>query len=244
MNAAHTIRFAGLAFLGTLLLASCAGRTRETQAPSNAVAGHAATHEGRPYQIEPARSLLTIRVYRAGTLARMGHNHVVASHDLQGTVYVPADLTRSSFQVRIPVAKLSVDESELRTQAGPDFPPEVPDSAKEGTRRNMLSEALLDAEQFPEILLTSERVDVSTPTDLLTQIQVTVRNQTHTLAVPVHYELGADALSASGEFSLKHSDLGLTPFSAMLGAIQVQDEMKVRFKVYFAASSPSNASAP
>lgn len=186
---------------------------------------------------------MTILVYRAGTLARLGHNHVVASHDLDGSVYVPEDLTRASFEVRIPVTKLSVDEAVLRTEAGADFPAEVPDSAKEGTRRNMLSEALLDAEHYPEILLVSQRVDVSTPNDLLTQVQVTVRDQTRTLSVPIHYELSPDALSASGELPLRQSELGLTPFTAMLGAMQVQDEMKVRFKLYFAASSPSSASA-
>ena len=36
-------------------------------------------------------SLLEIRVYRAGALASAGHNHIIASHDLTGTVYVPAD---------------------------------------------------------------------------------------------------------------------------------------------------------
>jgi len=36
-------------------------------------------------------------------------------------------------------------------------------------------------------------------------------------------------LTASGELPLKQTDLGLTPFTAMLGALAVQDEMKVRF---------------
>jgi polyisoprenoid-binding protein YceI len=232
VNLARTIHFASVGALAALLLGGCAGRTREAQT-NIPVREQVASHQGKPFALRPEQSLLTILVYRGGSLARMGHNHVVASRHLEGTVYVPEDLTRASFEVRIPVAKLSVDEAELRTQAGPDFPP-VPDSAKEGTRRNMLSEALLDAEHFPEILLASQRVDVSTPNDVLTQMQVTVRNQNHTLTVPVHYELTAEALSASGELLLKHSDLGLTPFSAMMGAIQVQDEMKVRFKLYFA----------
>src|SRR5918995_1509984 len=231
VNLARTIRFTGVVALAALL-AGCAGRTREaeTKIPTPE---RVASHQGRPFQLLPARSLLTILVYRGGSLARMGHNHVVASRDLEGTVYVTEDLTRASFEVRIPVAKLTVDDAELRAQAGPDFPP-VPDSAKEGTRRNMLSESLLDAEHFPEILLNSQRVDVTTPKDVLTQVQVTVRDQNHTFTLPVHYELAADALSASGELPLKHSELGLTPFSAMMGAMQVQDEMKVRFKLYFA----------
>lgn len=175
---------------------------------------------------------MTIWVYRGGALARAGHNHVVASHDLAGVVNIPDDLTRASFEVRIPVMKLTVDESELRAEAGPDFPAEVPDAAKEGTRHNMLSKALLDAEQYPEIVLRSESVAVIAPNDLLAQVQVAVKDQTHSASVPVRYELGTDELTASGEFPLKQSDLGLTPFSVMLGAIQVQDEMKIHFKLH------------
>ena len=202
------------------------------------------TREGRPFAVQPAESLLTIRVYRGGTLARMGHNHVVASHDLSGTVYVPADLTRAAFELHVPVARLTVDEAQLRAEAGPDFPPEVPESAKEGTRRNMLSEALLDAEHYPEIVLRAERVDVAGPNELLAQVLLTVKGQTRPLTVPIHYELAADALTASGELSIKHSDLGLTPFSALMGAMQVQDEMRIRFRIHCTPSSLESSRAP
>ena len=40
-----------------------------------------------------------------------------------------------------------------------------------------------------------------------------------------------DQIIVSGEFPLKQTDLGLTPFSALLGALQVVDEMKVRFHI-------------
>ena len=45
----------------------------------------------------------------------------------------------------------------------------------------------------------------------------------------LRYEAHAGQIDVSGEFPLKQSDLGLTPFSALLGALQVVDEMKVRF---------------
>ena len=47
--------------------------------------------------------------------------------------------------------------------------------------------------------------------------------------MPVTYSLSNGELTASGDLPLKQSDLGLTPFSAMLGALAVQDEMRVRF---------------
>jgi len=199
-------------------------------------------HVGRPYDLVPGESLITILAYRGGALAKAGHNHVVASHDLSGTIYVPDELTRTSVEVRIPVEGLTVDEASVRAKEGPDFSADVPDSAKEGTRHNMLGDALLAAAGNPEILLESESLEGAgaaasdgtsrTRGNLIAHIRVTVRKTPHSIAVPVHYELRApDQVVVSGELPIKQTELGLTPFSAMLGALQVQDEIRVKFQL-------------
>jgi polyisoprenoid-binding protein YceI len=192
-------------------------------------------HEGRPYDISSSESLLTILVFRGGTLAKAGHNHVIASHTLGGTLYVPADLARATFEVHMSVADLSIDEAALRAKENrEDFPPDIPDSAKEGTRRNMLGAALLDGEHYPEILLRSERLDPPAGDaggQWVAHVEVTVRDHTSQVAVPVTYEQHVNEIVVSGEFPLKQSELGLTPFSALLGALQVVDEMQVRFRI-------------
>jgi polyisoprenoid-binding protein YceI len=189
--------------------------------------------------------LLTILVFRGGALAKAGHNHVIASHTLTGTIYVPADLARSSFDVRFPVAELTVDEAVLRAKEdGADFPPDIPDSAKDGTRRNMLSGALLDAEHYPEIVLQSERLEPvadGSEGQWLAHMQITVRDRSRSVAVPVLYENQADGIVVSGDLPLKQSDLGLTPFSALLGALQVVDDMKVRFRIVAHAATTQPA---
>ena len=192
-------------------------------------------HLGRPYDVAASESLLTIRVYRGGPLAKAGHNHVIASHALRGSLYVPVDLAQSTFEIHMPVTELTVDEAELRAKENSDeFPPDVPDSAKDGTRHNMLSPALLDGDQYPEIVLRSERVEwvADGPGGRwLAHVQVTVRDKTNPVVVPVVFEQHGDEITVSGEFLLKQSDLGLTPFSALLGALQVIDEMKIRFHI-------------
>jgi hypothetical protein len=191
--------------------------------------------QGHPYDIASSDSLLTLRVFRGGPLAKAGHNHVIASHTLRGTFYVPADLARTTFEVHLPVAELTIDEATLREQEhSEEFPPDIPDSAKEGTRKNMLSGALLDGEHFPEILLQSgslEPAPAGSGAQWVAHIQVTVCDRTNTVVVPVHFEQQGDAIVLTGEFPLKQTDLGLTPFTALLGALQVVDEMKVRFRV-------------
>ena len=203
-----------------------------------AVAPVPAPHVGTPYQILPQSSLLTVLVYRGGTLASAGHNHVIASHDLSGAVYIPSAVMQSSFEVHVPVGTLTVDEAELRAQQpAAEFPPDVSESAKQGTRRNMLGEALLDAQRNPEIVLQSLQLEPagSAAADsgaVLAHVQSSVRGQLRSFAVPVRYRLeGKGTLEISGEFPLRQSELGLTPFSALLGALQVQDEMRVNFHI-------------
>jgi polyisoprenoid-binding protein YceI len=188
-------------------------------------------HEGRPYDIVSDKSLLTLLVFRGGPLAKAGHNHVIASHTLRGTLYVPEDLARATFDVHFPVAELTVDEAALRAKENEaDFPPDVPDSAKEGTRKNMLGAALLDTEHYPDIDLRSSGLEPS-GSQWIAHVTATVRDHDSTIAVPVRYEPQGDEVVVSGEFPLKQTDLGLTPFSALLGALQVVDEMRVRFRI-------------
>ena len=230
---------AATAGLLLISLAGCPTRPHGPEGPSAAKIGAVspapgspqAPHAGQPFDVASGESLLTILAFRGGTLAKVGHNHVIASHDVTGAFYLPDDISQSTFELHVPVAQLTIDEPELRAKEGPDFPTDVPDSAKEGTRRNMLSEALLNGTEFPEITLVSQRIEATaTGSQVRADVQVSVRGQTHTVSVPVTYSLVNGELTASGELPIKQTDLGLTPFSALLGALAVQDELRVRFR--------------
>lgn len=222
-----------------LLLAGCARPVADQGAPPAVPAGAVATGVDsaapppagvRRYRIDAARSLLTIRVFRGGALAAAGHNHVIASRDLQGQVDRAPALGQSSVSVRIPVTLLTIDEPALRAAAGADFSADVPDSAREGTKRNLLGAALLDAARFPAIELASTRV-AAVPGGARITLRARVRDVESSFDVPVTLEsLGTD-LVASGEVELRQSQLGLTPFSVMMGALQVQDAMQLQFRL-------------
>ncbi|MGH8304371.1 MAG: YceI family protein [Steroidobacteraceae bacterium] len=224
-------------------LAGCPTRPRPAGVAAQPVAGPQAIapHVGRPYDIVAQQSLLTILVYRGGTLSAAGHNHVIASHALSGTIYLPADILKASFEVRIPAAELTVDEPGLRAQENrADFPPDVSDSARDGTRRNMLGQALLDAGEYPQLVLRAERLESAPqagPDGVLAHLQTQVREQLRSISMPVHYERRAGELIVSGEGPLRQSDLGLTPFTALMGALAVQDEMRVRFRIVARAAN-------
>src|SRR5215472_14869444 len=155
-------RVLGALFL-TCLLAACPTRPPPPPVQVPAVPpAPIAPHIGRAFDLVAAESLITIRVYRGGTLASAGHNHLIASHTLVGTVYVPDDVMKSSIELHLAVAELTVDEPQLRAQeGGSDFQGDVPQSARDGTRRNMLGPAVLDAAEYPEVVLRSERLEAT-----------------------------------------------------------------------------------
>ena len=66
-------------------------------------------------------SKLTVKVYRSGALAALGHNHVIISRELDGFVYLADDMSKARADLFVPVAGFIVDDAAERTAAGPDF---------------------------------------------------------------------------------------------------------------------------
>jgi len=201
-------------------------------------AGQAATGEPVPrefpgaetYTVMGKESLVRILVYRAGTLKSAGHNHLVASRDTHGLVYLHEDITKSGFDLVMPVNLLEVDSEELRSQEGPDFAAQVSDSARQGTRKNLLSEAVLDGERFPAVTLSSVALE-GTPGSLIAYTRIRLKDQERELAIPVVLEKGPGHVIATGEIDVRQSEFGMKPFSVMMGAVQVADLLKVKFRV-------------
>jgi polyisoprenoid-binding protein YceI len=187
----------------------------------------AGAHE---YAVVAEESLLQILVYRGGAMSRLGHNHVIASHQLSGSVFVADDPLGSSFDISLPVNELTIDEPAMRELAGPDFPPGVPQTARDGTRKNMLSEALLDGETYPTIRLRATDV-VAAGEGFDVGVEITIKDQVRSVRVPVTLMRKDGALSARGEFPLKQSELGFKPFSVAMGTLVVLDEMRVHFEI-------------
>jgi hypothetical protein len=234
MRAAYRIQALAVVLLAATV-AGCTSQPRRASAPApvpEQPAPGAQQHDGRRFQIDSSASLLTIQVFRGGALARAGHNHVVASHDLTGHAYVPENLTGVSFDVAFNVNLLTVDEEDLRKEAGPDFPPGVPEEAKAGTKKNMLSAAMLDGDRYPQIELRSRTVRRAPEGGgVEAQLQAVVRDRAFELVVPMTYRLDGDTLEVNGEMPLKQTDVGITPFSLFGGALKVEDGMKVRFRI-------------
>ncbi|OGS92282.1 MAG: hypothetical protein A2Z95_00435 [Gallionellales bacterium GWA2_60_18] len=172
-------------------------------------------------RVDTARSSIVIEVHRAGPLARLGHDHVVASHDVGG--YVSG--TEGVADLYVPLERLAVDEPELRHEAGLDTQPSAEDIA--GTRRNMLNRTL-DAGHFPYALVHVTQATAGSPA---LNVSVTLHGMTRTYEVPARIEAVAGGLIIDGRISLNQTDFGITPLAVLGGALQVQDRLDLRFHI-------------
>ena len=194
------------------------------QAPAEFPAAYyeQAAAQGRPvFSVNPQRSLVAIEVRRAGSLARFGHDHIVASHDLRG--YVASDEGRADLYV--PLERLTVDEPALREEAGFDTKPSEADIA--GTRGNMLDK-VLETDRFPFARIRVSGAGAGAGTIV---VAITLHGTTRMLEVPVQVDHRGDEIDVSGHLALDQTDFGITPFSILGGAVQVRDRMELRFRI-------------
>ena len=217
-------------FLSTLL-AGCAPLLRE---PAPAPAGppadfpegyyREALGRGKPvFRVDSRESLVVIEVRRSGSLARLGHDHVVASHEIGG--YVAPDEGRADLYVAL--ARMQVDEPALREEAGFDTQPGESDI--EGTRSNML-EKVLEADKFPFALIQVSGAKAKEKKTTLA-VAITLHGHMRTLQVPAEIEADAEKMSVAGRLAFNQSDFGITPYSLLGGAIAVKDALELRFRI-------------
>nr|WP_315222858.1 YceI family protein [uncultured Duganella sp.] len=180
----------------------------------------AAPNAASVLHIDSAKSLIAVTVRRGGVLARLGHDHVVASRTVTGTV-APAQ-NRADFQFRLD--QMTVDEPDLRRVAGLEKQPSV--DAIDGTRTNMLTK-VLDAERYPVVSVRAERGAAGAPL----RVAITLHGVTRHYAIPVELREDGGVMTVSGKVDLNQTDFGLVPFSVMGGAMSVQDKMELRFSL-------------
>lgn len=173
---------------------------------------------------------ISVQVYRAGPLAELGHNHVIASTGLVGRIELREPLSASTLKLALPLGTLTVDEPARRAAAGEGFPDNLTESDRDGTRRNMLGPSLLDAGRFPVLELTSLKVEGDAGR-LTIRCRVNVAGGGGELLVPVMVSTNGDELAAHGTFTATHGELGLAPFSAAMGALRVRDDMRISYQL-------------
>jgi hypothetical protein len=183
------------------------------------------------YAIDAETSDLHWLVYKAGALARRGHNHTIAVQGLRGSVSMNrSDVSASRFELEFSVADLVVDDPALRSALGADFSSVPSEQDVAGTRTNMLSERVLDGAQFPQIRIVGTGPLAREGAQTLA-VEVELLGRTVALTVPTEVTIDATQVRATGKFELDHAALGMQPFSVVMGALQVGETISFSYDV-------------
>lgn len=164
--------------------------------------------------IDTGKSVITVRVYKAGLLSALGHDHEIAAPISGGKV----DPTGNQVELRAKAGAMKVHD------------PGVSDKDREQIQSTMLGPAVLDAERYPEIVFRSTSVEPMGAGSWKVQGNLTLHGQTGGVALEVR-EADGHYVGAS---RFKLTDFGIKPIKVAGGSIRVKDEIRIEFDIQLA----------
>ncbi len=169
------------------------------------------------HPIDPQRSVLTVKVYKAGLLGGFGHNHEIQGPIRQGTV----DEEKGTVELVIDTRRLKVVDQDIS------------DKDRSEIQQAMDGPKVLDVEHFPEIRFRSTAAHSTGENKWTLQGELEIHGQTRPVALEVSRYAGtaSEAARYRGAIELRQRDFGIRPYSAAGGAIKVKDEIRVEFDV-------------
>lgn len=182
------------------------------------------------YVIVPELTDVRFLAFRAGPLAKLGHNHVVQAKNVRGEILLAPDIHRSRFFMEIPVRDFQVDVEASRLAEGAEFLTQPDKEAIAGTARNMLGEKVLDVANYPTIEIQSIAL-IGPDWGMDALVKISMHGIERKTVVPIAVEHGRDNLIVTAIFSIKQSDFGILSMRALGGALRVEDMVKVRMRI-------------
>jgi len=178
------------------------------------------------FLVDPDASEIRLLVYRAGPLARFGHNHVITGR-VRGEILAGERAADSGFRLEIPVESFVVDAKSARAEEGEEFAAEVSEQARQATRDNLLGKDVLDSASHPLIEVNSVAL-VGPRWNPAVLARATLRGVTRDLRFPAAVVQQGDLLTVIATFRIRQSDFDLTPFTALGGGLRVRDAIDIR----------------
>lgn len=161
---------------------------------------------------------LRVLVFRGGSAARLGHNHVLQAGDLR------VDWLPEGPVLHFRLDALLIDPPARRAALGPAFGSAVDDAAREGTRANLLK--ALDAAAHPEVRVTTLQQVGEGP-----RRAVEAEISLHGVVRRQWFVVQQEGTRARGEVVIRQSDFGVQPFTVLGGLLAVQDALVVQFEL-------------
>jgi len=174
----------------------------------------AAAASAQQRAIDTEKSVMTVRVYKAGVFSALGHDHEIAAPIASGTV----DNAAHKVEIHVKAGALKVRD------------PKVSEKDRAEIQSTMLGAEVLDAAGHPEIVFRSTTAAPSASGSWTVNGNLTLHGQTRPVTVDVK-ETGGHYVGAS---RLKQTEFGITPVKVAGGTIGVKDEIRIEFDIQLA----------
>jgi hypothetical protein len=169
------------------------------------------------YALSPeSRVLVDLRA--TGLLRALGHNPTLVAHPEPTTLEAAegdSGTTTATIALRFPVSRI-------------DPPEDISRDDRDKMRANMEAAEVLDAARFPAVEVTA-RWRGTTESGRL-DVEATIRGRTHALTMEVVLQRAGDDLVARGRWEGRLTDLGIKPFRALMGALKLEDWVRLRLE--------------
>ncbi len=226
----------------TVLPAACAwGPPAGNQAPAAAAAAPVPRPSPSPlapgWVIDPARSQLRVLVFRGGAMAALGHNHVITDSVLRGALRPAVGGADATLRLELAPADFVIDAPDARAAAGAAFADPVSAEARSGTRDHLFGPSQLDVAQYPLIVVDGSAA-ASQGGAATASLRVAVAGHESPLSVGFTWQARGSDIEIDADFPLSQASLGLTPYSVLMGALRVDDGLRVQLHLVATPAAP------
>jgi len=164
------------------------------------------------HEVDVAKSVLTVRVYKTGLFSAFAHDHEVR-----------APIQKGTFDEQKRSVEFQVDTRELKV-----LDPGVSESDRSQVQHTMLGPKVLDSEQFKEIKFRSTSIEAAGSGKWTVTGDLTLHGQTR----PVKVDVEGAAGHYHGSAKLHQTEFGITPVTIGGGAIKVKDDVRIEFEIF------------
>lgn len=169
------------------------------------------------HSIGPQDGTVAIHTYRAGMGAKVGHDLVLQATRWSGSVDLDPDNPSAS------AVDVTIDARSFQVVSGTGGVKPLSDKDRADICKN-IDEKILHTAKFPEITFRSTEV-VGAPPQLTVHGELAIHGQTRPVTLDVAVEDGGGGARARATTTIVQSDFGIKPFTAMLGALKVRDDV-------------------
>ncbi len=174
------------------------------------------------FAVDVPNSTLSLWTYKEGLLSRVAHDLCFTATGWEGSL--ERDGERVQLSVTLPVSGLRLKG---KVKGSTVTPMKAKDERE--IESNLCGPKVLNAARSATITYQGEGALAGNLVQV--QGQLSLKGQVRDLPLVARVREDGDALVAEGEVSFKQSDFGIRPFSAMLGALKVQDSVRISWSV-------------